>query len=153
MRDRPKQALGAPFDSDIQNLNEGNAFWLMGGDLDGDLMHTQAVRLLDLKHENLGWYMFNRFREFPPAIPDLDLDRSLFRASPSARNITFRMIYHGEVWMSDKPGLFRVNGLSKLLARCGLLKAMQRWNSNYIFGFVARTVAFKGFAESMGYAQ
>ena len=105
----------------------------MGGDLDGDLMHTQAVRLLGSKHENLGWYMFNRFRESPPAIPGIDLDRSLFRASPSARNITFRMIYHGEVWMSDKPGLFRVNGLAKLLARCGLLTAMQRWNSNYIW--------------------
>ncbi|MDE1131024.1 MAG: hypothetical protein OSA49_05620 [Ascidiaceihabitans sp.] len=151
LRDRPKQALGAPFDPDIQNLNAGNAFWLTGRDLDGDLMHTQAARLLDLKHENLGGYMFNRFREFPPAIPDIDLDRSRFRASPGARNITGRVIYHGEVWMSDKPGLFRGNGLSTVLARYGLLTAMQRWNPDYIFGFMARTVAFKGFAERMGY--
>ena len=134
LRDRPKQALGAPFDPDIQNLNAGNAFWLTGCDLDGDLMHTQAARLLDLKHENLGGYMFNRFREFPPAIPDIDLDRSRFRASPGARNITGRVIYHGEVWMSDKPGLFRGNGLSTVLARYGLLTAMQRWNPDYILG-------------------
>ena len=151
MRDRPKQALGALFDSDIQNLNEGNAFWLTGRDLDGDLMHTQAVRLLDLKHENLGRYMFNRFREFPPAIPDIDRDRSRFRASPGARNITGRVIYHDVVWMSDNPGLFRGNGLPTVLARCGLLTAMQRWNSNYIIGLMVRTVAFKGFAERMGY--
>jgi GT2 family glycosyltransferase len=32
-----------------------------------------------------------------------------------------------------------------------LLTAMQRWNPDYIFGFMARTVAFKGFAERMGY--
>ena len=149
MRDRPKQALGAPFDPDLQNLKEGNAFWLTGRDLDGDLMHAQAARLLDLKHEDLGGYMFNRFREFPPAIPDID--RSRFRASPGACNITGRVIYHGEVWMSDKPGLFRGNGLSTVLARYGLLTAMQRWNPDYIFGFMARTVAFKGFAERMGY--
>ena len=53
--------------------------------------------------------------------------------------------------MSDKPGLFRGNGLSTVLARYGLLTAMQRWNPDYIFGFMARTVAFKGFAERMGY--
>jgi hypothetical protein len=151
LRDRPNQGLGAPFDLSLQNLNEGNAFWLTGRDMDGELMHTQAARLLDMKDETLGTYMFNRFREFPPAIPDIDLERSRFRASPGARNITGRVIYHGEVWMSDKPGQFRGNGLSTVLARYGLLTAIQRWNPHYIFGFMARTVAFKGFAERMGY--
>lgn len=150
-RDRPKQALGAPLDPALQNLNSGNAFWLTGRDADGQLMHTQAARLIDMKSDTLGNYMFNHFREFPPAIPDLDLERSRFRASPGARHITGRVIYHGEVWMSDRPGLFRGNGLSTVLARYGLLTAMQRWNPDFIFGFMARTVAFKGFAERMGY--
>ena len=123
----------------------------MGRDFDGDLMHTHAARLLDLKHEYLGDYMFNHFREFPPAIPDIDLDRSRFRSGQGARNITGRVLYHGEIWMSDKPGLFRGNGLLTVLARYGLLTALQRWNPDYIFGFMARTVAFKGFAERMGY--
>lgn len=151
LRDRPNQPLGAPLDPKLQNLNEGNAFWLTGRDADGDLMHTQAARLLNMKGEDLGGYMYNHFREFPPAIPDLDLDRSRFRASPGARHISGRVIYHGEVWMGEKPGLFRGNGLSTVLARYGLLTAMQRWNPDYIFGFMARTVAFKGFAERMGY--
>lgn len=150
-RDRPRQALGAPLDPALQNLNSGNAFWLTGRDADGQLMHTQAARLIDMKAETLSSYMFNHFREFPPAIPDLDLERSRFRASPGARHISGRVIYHGEVWMSDQPGLFRGNGLSTVLARYGLLTAMQRWNPDYIFGFMARTVAFKGFAERMGY--
>ena len=132
LRDCPKQGLGSPFDPDIQNLNVENAFWLTDRDLDGDLMHTQAARLLDLKHENLGGYMFNCFREFPPVIPDIDLDRSRFCASPGARNITGRVIYYSEVWMNDKLGLFRINGLSTVLVRYGLLTAMQRWNPDNI---------------------
>ncbi|MEP3945513.1 hypothetical protein [Ascidiaceihabitans sp.] len=150
-RDRPTQAMGAPFNPELHNLNPGNAFWLTGRDVDGRLMHTQAARLIDLRQETLADYMQHKFREFPPAIPDLDLDRSRFRASPGAKHIKGRVIYHGEVWMSPNEGRFRGNGLSSVLARYGLLTAMQRWNPDYLFGFMARTVAFKGFAERMGY--
>ena len=149
--ERPQQVLGAPFNPDVHNLNSGNAFWLVGRDSEGELMHTQAARLIDLKKQNLSRYMLKKFREFPPAIPDLDLQRSRYRAGPGANRITGRVIYHGEVWMGDEPGRYRGTGLSTVLARSGLLVAMQRWNPDYIFGFMAQTVAFKGFAERMGY--
>ena len=61
----------------------------------------------------------------------------------------------------DKYGLFRGNGLSTVLARYGLLTAMQRLTPDYIFGFVARNVPFKvarnvpfkGFSERMAYSR
>jgi hypothetical protein len=49
----------------------------------------------------------------------------------------------------DKSGLFRGNGLSTVLARYGLLTTMQRVTPDYIFGFVARNIPFKGFSERM----
>jgi len=52
----------------------------------------------------------------------------------------------------DKYGLFRGNGLSTVLARYGLLTAMQRLTPDYIFGFVARNVPFKEFSERMAYS-
>ncbi|MDW3224593.1 MAG: hypothetical protein R8G34_17215 [Paracoccaceae bacterium] len=148
--ERPQQVMGAPFDPDVHDLNHKNAFWLVARDADGLLMHTQASRLIQLKQQSLSGYMLKKFREFPPAIPDLDLKRSRYRASPGASRITGDVVYHGEVWMGDT-GQYRGTGLSTVLARYGIHEAMCRWNPDYIFGFMARTVAFKGFAERMGY--
>lgn len=148
--ERPQQIMGAPFDPDVHELNQNNAFWLVARDADGLLMHTQASRLIDLKQQSLSGFMLKKFRDFPPAIPDLDLKRSRYRASPGASRITGDVVYHGEVWMGDT-GPYRGTGLSTVLARYGIHEAMCRWNPDYIFGFMARTVAFKGFAERMGY--
>ncbi|MEP2639330.1 MULTISPECIES: hypothetical protein [Rhodobacterales] len=149
-RERPQQVLGAPFDPEVHDLNDTNSFWLIARDVDGALMHTQASRLIDLQEKSLGGYMLKRFRDFPPAIPDLDLQRSRFRSSPGADRMTGQVVYHGEVWMGDT-GPYRGTGLSTVLARYGIHEAMCRWNPDHIFGFMARTVAFKGFAERMGY--
>jgi hypothetical protein len=46
---------------------------------------------------------------------------------------------------------YRGSGLSTVLARLGIFEAMKRWNPDYIFGFMAQSVAFKGFGERMGY--
>lgn len=148
--ERPQQVLGAPFDPDVHSLNDKNAFWLIARDAAGLLMHTQASRLINLDQQSLSGYMIKKFRDFPPAIPDIDLKRSRYRASPGANRITGRVVYHGEVWMGDT-GPYRGTGLSTVLARYGIHEAMCRWNPDFIFGFMARTVAFKGFAERMGY--
>ncbi|WP_298974841.1 hypothetical protein [uncultured Roseobacter sp.] len=148
--ERPQQMMGAPFDPDIHNLNDKNAFWLVARDADGQLMHTQASRLLNLRKQKLSGYLLKKFRDFPPPLPDLDLERSRYRASPGAGRITGNVVYHGEVWMGDT-GPYRGTGLSTVLARYGIHEAMCRWNPDHIFGFMARTVAFKGFAERMGY--
>lgn len=149
-KERPQQMLGAPFNPDAHTLNPKNAFWLIARDADGALMHTQASRLVDLKSASLASYLQNGFREFPPALPDLDMRRSRYRASPGAHRISGQVVYHGEVWMGDT-GPYRGTGLSTVLARYGIHEAMCRWNPDYIFGLMARAVAFKGFAERMGY--
>lgn len=100
--ERPQQVLGAPFNPERHNLNESNAFWLTARNKDGLLMHTQAAKMLNLKGRALSQYMLNGFREFPPAIPDLDLERSRYRAGPGAHRIRGKVVYHGEVWMNGR---------------------------------------------------
>ena len=46
---RPQQPLGPPFDPNIHQLNAKNAFWLIAKGPDGAVIHTQAMRILDLK--------------------------------------------------------------------------------------------------------
>ncbi len=150
-QERPQQSIGAPFDPALHDLTEKNAFWLTARDKDGVLMHTQAAKMLSMKGRSLSQYMLKGFREFPPAIPDLDLDRSRYRAGPGAHRIQGKVVYHGEVWMGGEPGQYRGKGLSTVLARYGMQIAMERWEPDYLFGFMARAVAFKGFAERMGY--
>ncbi len=150
-RERPMQALGAPFDPNRVKLTSANSFWLVGRNSADELIHTQACRVVPLRGKNLGNYLMRSFRDYPPAVPDLDLKRSRYRATPGAHRIDGTVVYHGEVWMAPEKGMYRGSGLSTVMARSGLLEAMQKWDPDWLFGFMAQNVAFKGFAERMGY--
>lgn len=148
---RPDHILGAPFDPKLHDLNEQNAIWVVGHDIDGNIMHTQALRVLDLQGGSLGNYLRHKFREFPPSGLDLDLERSRFRAGPGAKAIRGRVCYHGEVWMGGAPGQFRGTGVSGLLGRFAFLTALETFAPDYVFGFMPKPVAHKGFVERQGY--
>lgn len=148
---RPDHTLGAPFDPKLHDLNEHNAMWVIGHDADGNVMHTQALRMLDLEGNTLGAYMRKRFRDFPPSGLDLDMERSRFRAGPGVKHMSGRVCYHGEVWMGGKPGQFRGTGVSGILGRYAFLSALQKWSPDYMFGFMPKPVANKGFVERQGY--
>ncbi len=148
---RPDHILGAPFDPDIHSLHERNAIWVVGHDADGNIMHTQALRMLDMQGGSLGNYLRQKFREFPPSGLDLDLERSRFRAGPGAKHIKGRVCYHGEVWMGGSPGQFRGTGVSGILGRFAFLTALEKFAPDYVFGFMPKPVAHKGFVERQGY--
>lgn len=149
--ERKVQNLGAPFDYEKYDLQEKDSFWLIGRNAEGDLIHTQAAKKVHLKGKTLAQHLLTKFRDFPPPIPGVDFDRSRFRATPGSHRIAGNVVYHGEVWMAPEEGLYRGTGLSTVMARSGLLEAMRRWNPDYVYGFMLRQVAFKGFAERMGY--
>ncbi len=148
---RPNQVIGAPFDKTHHKLDRSNFFWMVGHDPEGRIIHTQAMRLIDLGNESLGDYMRDKFREFPPVLPDLDLQRSRYRAGPGAKSMHGEVCYHGEFWIDPEGGQYRGSGLSTVLGRFAFLTATARWSPDYIFGFMAQSVAFKGFAARHGY--
>ncbi|MEH6741711.1 MAG: hypothetical protein V7695_24620, partial [Sulfitobacter sp.] len=84
---RPDQALGTPFDPDIHEMTPENALWMIGRNATGEIVHTQALRMLDMSGLTVAEYFSRRFREFPPAAPGLDLARSRFRAGPQAKRM------------------------------------------------------------------
>ncbi|WP_227270919.1 hypothetical protein [Roseobacter weihaiensis] len=148
---RPDHILGAPFDPTLHDLNEKNAFWIVGRSADGTMMHAQAMRLLDTGTSSVGEFFRYNFRKFPPPGVDIDYQRSRYRAGPGAQRMTGRVCYHGEVWMGGEPGQYRGSGLSSLLGRFAFLTALQRLSPDYIMGFILKPVAFKGFVERQGY--
>ncbi len=148
---RPDHDLGLPFDPKHQFMTPTNAFWIAGFGHDGELIHTQAMRMLELGRSTLASYMRENFLDFPPSGLPLDLKRSRYRPGPSAKRMNGRTVYHGEVWMGGTKGQFRGSGLSCVLGRFAFMTAMLRWSPDHFFGFMPRAVAFKGFAERQGY--
>ena len=148
--ERKVQNLGVPFDHEKHDLKASHAFWLIGRNARGELIHTQAAKKVPLKGKTLAAHLLTAFRDFPPPLPGVDIKRSRYRATPGAHNISGQVVYHGEVWMAplDK-GNYRGVGLSTVLARTGLLEVMRRWDPDFVYGFMLRKVAFKGFAERM----
>ncbi|MDW4500528.1 hypothetical protein R5H30_21245 [Sulfitobacter sp. D35] len=148
---RPDHTVGPPFDPELHDLNEKNAVWIVGRDENGTIMHTQALRALDIGYFPLSEYMRKGFRSFPPPDVSIDYRRSRYRAGPGARQIRGQVCYHGEVWLGGTRGQFRGTGLSAILGRIAFLTAMQRWAPDYLFGIMPKQVAYKGFVERQGY--
>ena len=148
---RSDHAVGAPFDPKLHDLNETNAIWMIGRNRQGEIMHTQAIRLLDLGRGTLGDYFLKQFRDFPPPGLPIDMQRSQYRMGPGANRMKGQVAYHGEFWIGGTPGEYRGSGLSTVLCRLGFWEAFQRWELDHMVGFMAQTVAFKGWVERAGW--
>ncbi len=148
---RPDQAIGAPFDPDVHELTPQNACWMIGRNSDGEIIHTQALRMLDMSGQTVAEYFTRRFREFPPAAPGLDLGRSRFRAGPQAKRMRGTVCYNGEFWIKPGDATMRGQGLSCVLGRYAFFQALQHWDPDHMVGFMAKPVACKGFPQRLGW--
>lgn len=148
---RPEHELGAPYDPNVHNMTRHNALWIVGRNLDGEIVHTQAIRMLEMQGQTVGEYFTNRFREFPPSVPGLDLQRSRFRAGPGAKRMRGSVAYHGEFWIAPGADSLRGQGMSCVLGRYGFFEAIQHWDPDHMVAFMAKGIAFKGLAERTGW--
>lgn len=147
---RGEQPLGPPFDPEKTFLPKSRGIWVVGRNAKGTVVHTQAMRLLDLCDQTLARYLSARFAEFPPGGMEVDLAGSWFRPGPGAAQISGRAVYHGEMWLADDSA-YRGRGLIDVLARFAFLTAMLHWQPDHVFGFILRPVARRGLAEREGY--
>lgn len=148
---RPDHTVGVPFDPDLNDFSDGSAFWIVAMDPAGVVMHSQALRLIDVTGSTLASHLKANFTDFPPPSIPLDLDRSCYQAGPGAQRMTGRMAYHGEFWISDRDGAYRGSALSTVLARYGFWMATQHWDPDYIFAFILNAVHYKGLAARTGW--
>lgn len=148
---RPGHRIGVPFDPELHDFSDGSAFWIVATDSKDTVVHTQALRLLNLTGISLAEHLQANFTDFPPPTIALDLERSNYKAGPGAQRMTGRMAYHGEFWIGGAPGQFRGSVLSAALCRYGFWMALQHWDPDHMFSFMLNTVAHKGFASRTGW--
>mmetsp|Transcript_29641 Transcript_29641/g.58627 ORF Transcript_29641/g.58627 Transcript_29641/m.58627 type:complete len:262 (-) Transcript_29641:1737-2522(-) len=149
---RDRGAIYPMFDPASSYVDETNGFWICGFGPDGDLIHTQAVRRLDLTGISLKTHLDRHRQKYitPDTTPDPD---STFFSGPDALNsITGTVAYQGDFWLRAK-GLAgpRSHGTTALLSRLLLEVTIASWDPDYLFAFVPKALAAKGAHLRYGY--
>ncbi|OAN71021.1 hypothetical protein A8B78_20405 [Jannaschia sp. EhC01] len=133
------------FDVASSYIDHTNGFWICGFNADGDLIHTQAVRLLDLSGISLKVHLDDHRHKYitPDSTPDPD---QTFYSGPDAlQSITGKVCYQGEFWLRAQGlGGPRSQGATSLLSRILLEIAVAAWNPSYVFALVPQRLAAKG---------
>ncbi len=141
------------FDAASSYIDESNGFWICGFNRADELIHTQAVRLLDLTGVTLAHHLNVHRHKYitPDTTPDPDLT---FYSGPQAlRSITGKVCYHGEFWLPARGlGGPRSQGTTSLLSRILYEIMVCRWDPDYVFAFVPRQLAAKGAHLRYGYS-
>jgi hypothetical protein len=139
------------FDVSCSYVDQTNAFWVCGYNESDELVHTQAIRMLDLAGQTLGQHIDMHRHKYitPNSTPDPD---ETFYCQPQALDkITGKVCYHGEFWLASGDGGHRKQGVTPLLSRFVLEMAFKTWVPDYVFGFVPMPLAFKGIQVRYGY--
>ncbi|MEQ8440878.1 MAG: hypothetical protein RIM33_09695 [Alphaproteobacteria bacterium] len=138
------------FDNRVCDVGSHNAFWVKGTAADGRVVHLQAVRRDDLEGESLSDFLARMGPHLmSPHIPGIP-EESDYGACRYVREMTGRLCYHGEVWLSQT-GEFRGQGLGVALPRLGVALALMRWAPDGIYGFVHPDLVLKGIPARYGY--
>ncbi len=140
------------FDVSCSYVDSSNAFWICGFNDQDELIHTQAIRLLDLSNTTLEQHMNVHRHKYitPDTTPDPDLT---FYSRPQAlKTITGQVAYHGDFWLrAHGLGGPRSQGLTPLLSRTIFELALRAWSPDYVFALVPKQLAAKGAHLRYGY--
>ncbi|MDW3223393.1 MAG: hypothetical protein R8G34_10970 [Paracoccaceae bacterium] len=142
----------AMFDVTSSFVDRTNGFWICGFNSSGELIHTQAVRLLDLSGVSLAKHLSDHRHKYitPDTTPDPDL--TYYSGPKALKTITGTVCYQGDFWLRARGlGGPRSQGATALLSRILLEIAMQAWDPDYFFAFVPKQLGAKGAHLRYGY--
>lgn len=139
------------FDTSSCYVDASNAFWVCGFNAAGELVHTQAVRLLAMENTTLSEHLkAHRHKYITPGSTDSP-DDTFFTDLPALDLIKGRVCYHGDFWLKGGEGGHRSQGFTELLSRVVFEIALRAWSPDFIFGLVPMPLAMKGLSTRYGY--
>jgi len=139
------------FDIACSYVDSTNAFWVCGFNERDELVHTQAIRLLDLSSASLTQHLNDHRHKYITPNSTPDPDQTFYSQPPALDRITGQVCYHGEFWLSGGDGGHRSQGFTALLSRIVFELTLKTWGPDYVFGFVPGALAFKGIPVRYGY--
>lgn len=141
------------FDTASSFIDETNGFWICGFNDADELVHTQAVRLLNLSGVSLGKHLDMHRHKYivPDTTPDPDL--TFFRGPEALKTVTGSVGYCGDFWLPSRGlGGPRSQGATGLLSRLLFEILQQTWKPDFAFAFVPKQLAAKGAHVRYGYS-
>ncbi len=132
-------------DHTCNEIDTSLSFCILGRDQDGNVVATQAARMIDLRGTNLKAEA-ESMRLFYDGSPPQDL--SVLLSAPSAESISGNVVYSGGVWYHPR---FRRQGLATLLPRMSRALAFGTWNADLVLSFVEDPLLRKDMASKYGY--
>ncbi|MEP0566066.1 MAG: hypothetical protein ABJC64_16765 [Paracoccaceae bacterium] len=151
-RQTDRSQLFPMFDVASSYVDATNAFWVCGFDQNNELVHTQAIRMLDLHNMSLAEHLREHRHKYITPDTSPDPDRTYFSELPALERISGRVCYHGEFWIKGGKGGHRSQGFTALLSRIVFELALKLWSPDYVFGFVPMPLAMKGIPIRYGYS-
>ena len=146
-----RSSLYPMFDVACSYVDASNAFWVCGFNDNDELVHTQAIRLLDLSGMSLNEHINVHRHKYITPNSTPEPDQTYYSLPPALEKITGQVCYHGEFWLSGGEGGHRSQGFTALLSRIVFELALKIWTPDYVFGFVPAALAFKGSPVRYGY--
>lgn len=123
------------FRPDRSPIKSGEGYWMIGVDENNEVALVEAARLYDLSHSNFAEHL-ESLKVFyaAPTKHAHPQDRCVCTA-PTARNITGKVVYHGDVWVR---GDFRGQGLPKIMT--GMVRGVSfaMWAPDFVCGLAPR---------------
>lgn len=150
---RDRGAISPLFDTASSFIDETNGFWICGFNEADELIHTQAVRLLDLSGITLGKHLDMHRHKYivPDTTPDPDL--TFFQGPEALKIVTGLVGYCGDFWLPSLGlGGPRSHGATGLLSRLLFEVLEQAWQPDFVFAFVPKQLAAKGAHLRYGYS-
>lgn len=140
------------FDVAASYVDRTNGFWVCGYDPDGELIHTQAVRLIDLGAASLGAHLADHRHKYITPDTSPDPDRTTYSGPEALNTITGRVCYQGDFWLRARGlGGPRSLGVTALLSRVLHEIMFWGWQPDFAFALVPKTLAEKGAHLRYGY--
>lgn len=140
------------FDPACSYVDRTNGFWIKGVNDKGELVHTQAVRRLDLSNCTLAEHLELHHQKYAVRGPGIDIARANSNRTPAWQNIMGTVCYHGQLWLKGGKEGYRDRALTATLPRLALALSLMEWSPDFIFGFINPMLACTGLAAREGYA-
>lgn len=145
-----RDPLSPIFDWRKGNVSGGNAFWIKGLNDKGECVLMQAARVDDLGNKNLAQHIAENRDLIHTPYFKADTKNSTFDACYQLEQITGRVVYAGETWISPN-GPYRGGGLASVCSGFAFGLSLLRWRPDYMYGTATQALMVRGIAAKYGY--
>ena len=141
-----KSAVSEPFSPEYFDIGPSDGLWICGSDAKGRPVHIQALRRDSLEGIDLATHWRQQLRRIH--VDRSDTTRFDGGFCPAATEISGIVVEHGEMWIAPR---LRGRRLAGYLSRLALALALLKWVPDYVYGYVDKNLAAKGFPVREGY--